>query len=227
MATPQGRRLGDHTPEQVSTLEPGTTAFSTLRIDHYATRGVQVTATRAGCKGGQGAEGRRGSRNPSLRRRRQLPYYYGIFAPEYKVLEYRRAKYTGTPSCAYYYCIFVPEYKVPECRRAKYTGTPPWKAAVRVLRYVPNGIYPNTAPCRMYRNATVEIRETNYSYGKPQANQIGQNPDRIARTATVILSVYNRILRIHPCCQGTAGLSDARREDSQYAQCTWPPGCPS
>ena len=37
MATPQGRRLWYHTPEQVSNPEP-TSGFSTLRTNHYATR---------------------------------------------------------------------------------------------------------------------------------------------------------------------------------------------
>ena len=44
MATPQGRFLGYHTPEQ---LEPGTvtSGFSTLCINHNATRGgLRVTA---------------------------------------------------------------------------------------------------------------------------------------------------------------------------------------
>ena len=37
MATPQGRRLGYHPPTQAS-LEPRTSGFSTLRINHNATR---------------------------------------------------------------------------------------------------------------------------------------------------------------------------------------------
>ena len=37
MATPQGRRLGYHPPTRAS-LKPRTSGFSTLRIDHYATR---------------------------------------------------------------------------------------------------------------------------------------------------------------------------------------------
>jgi hypothetical protein len=38
MATLQERRLGYHS---LVGLEPGTSGFSTLRIDHYATRGIK------------------------------------------------------------------------------------------------------------------------------------------------------------------------------------------